>query len=300
MNKSLKDKIKKTIKGKVLFDEPMKLHTSFKIGGPAEAWVEPEDLDSLTRLIGIIDAEKISRLTIGAGSNILVRDEGFRGIVISLSSDYFKTVNTENCRIKASAGLKTAKFLKVMAERGLWGLEFMSAIPGTVGGAVMMNAGAKGKTIADLINRVEVMDETGRIFRLEKRKINFGYRFSGLDGYIILNAYFNLKKRPRDLINKDINRYARSKKDSQELDLPNAGSIFKNPSAISYTSAKLIELSGLKGKNMGDAQVSLKHANFIVNLNKARAKDVIGLIRLIRTRVKMDHGINLELEIKIV
>lgn len=300
MNKSLKDKIKKTIKGKVLFDEPMKLHTSFKIGGPAEAWVEPEDLDSLTRLIGIIDAEKISRLTIGAGSNILVRDEGFRGIVISLSSDYFKTVNTENCRIKASAGLKTAKFLKVMAERGLWGLEFMSAIPGTVGGAVMMNAGRKDRAIGDLISSVEVIDGKGEVFKIGKREIKFGYRFSGLDDYIILSADFNLNKRPSGLISRQINKYAFTKRNSQELKLPSAGSVFKNPTAVSSASARLIELSGLKGKRLGNARVSFKHANFIVNLDKARARDVIGLIELIKSAVKRDHGVNLELEIKII
>ena len=300
MDKILKNKIRKIIKGRVLFDEPMDLHTSFRIGGPAEAWAEPGDLKSLAGLIRLAGAEDIPLMIIGAGSNILVRDQGIKGIVVNLSSDYFKRIDADQRRAKAWSGVEVASLLRVMAEKGLAGLEFMADIPGTVGGAVMMNAGRRDRAIGDLISSVEVMDGKGETFKLEKRKIEFDYRFSGLDGYIILNADFNLDKKPSDLISREIGKYTFAKRNSQELELPSAGSIFKNPAAVSSTSARLIELSGLKGKRLGNAQVSLKHANFIVNLDRARARDVIGLIELIKSAVKKDHGVNLELEIKII
>ncbi|MEA3328996.1 MAG: UDP-N-acetylmuramate dehydrogenase [Candidatus Omnitrophota bacterium] len=300
MNKALKDKIKGIIKNKVLFDEAMDLHTSFRIGGPAEAWVEPGDLKSLVGLVKFARKEGIPLMIIGAGSNILVRDEGIKGIVVNLSSDYFKRIDVDQRRLRAWSGLEIVSLLRVMVDKELAGLEFMADIPGTVGGAVMMNAGRKDRAIGDLISSVEVIDGKGEVFKIGKREIKFGYRFSGLDDYIILSADFNLNKRPSGLISRQINKYAFTKRNSQELKLPSAGSVFKNPTAVSSASARLIELSGLKGKRLGNARVSFKHANFIVNLDKARARDVIGLIELIKSAVKRDHGVNLELEIKII
>jgi UDP-N-acetylmuramate dehydrogenase len=300
MNKIFKDKIRRIIKGKVLFDEPMRVHTSFRIGGPAEVWIEPEDLGSLIDLLRFTSAREIPLIIIGGGSNILVKDEGVKGVVINLSAGYFKKIDRDDCGIKVSAGLGLRELLEDMREKELGGLEFMAAIPGTVGGAVMMNAGGRHKTISDLIDKIDLIDKKGKTFRLNREEINFSYRFSGLDDYIILRIYFRLQRKPQDLIDNNINRYNYAKRTYQELGLPSAGSVFKNPQGTYFPSAKLIELSGLKGKTLGGAQVSTKHANFIVNLGGATAEDVLELIKLVKTRVKRDHGVDLELEIKVI
>jgi len=301
MKKQLKKHIRSAVKGRILFDEPMASRTSFSIGGPAEVWVEPENVSSLAETIRFSKKKGIPLTVIGAGSNVLVRDKGLRGIVVSLSSVHFKIIDrTGEQSFRVSSGVKLHKLLKITRNNGLGGLEFIVGIPGTLGGAIIMNAGGKDKNISDLVTKVDLMDRSGELVSLDRRDINFGYRFSGLDDYVILGAHLHLQKRPQDLIDRDISNYSRLKKSFQELKLPNAGSIFKNPGHLAFSAGRLIELSGLKGKTIGNIQVSTKHANFIVNRGGGRARDVMKLIELVRRKIKKDHNVDLELELKVI
>lgn len=298
---NLKKEVRRLLKGRVCFDEPLSEHTSFKIGGPAEVWAEPEDLEDLPNLLKYSAKKQIPIFTIGGGSNLLVGDEGTKGIALNLGSDYFTEVEAGGSALMARAGANIARLVEVAVANGLGGLEFMTGIPGTVGGAVMMNAGCKGKSLGALISKVRVIDaRSGRIYDLKREEIDFDYRRSGLEGYIILDIYLQLRKRPGLEIDKAMRRYLQMKRQSQELDLPSAGSVFKNPKGSLLSSGQLIELSGLKGRSVGAVQVSSKHCNFIVNRGRATAKDVMGLIEIIRRKVRSDHGIDLELEIKVI
>ena len=301
MKKQSKEYIRSAIKGRILFDEPMASRSSFRIGGPAEVWVEPKDVSSLAETIRFSRKKGIPLTVIGAGSNVLVRDKGLKGIVVSLSSVHFKIIDrTGEQSFRVSSGVKLHKLLNIVRSNGLGGLEFTVGIPGTLGGAIIMNAGGKDKSISDLVTKVDLMDRSGELVSLDRRDINFGYRFSGLDDYVVLGVHLHFQKRPQDLIERDISNYFRFKESFQELELPGAGSIFKNPGHFVFSAGRLIELSGLKGKTIGNVQVSTKHANFIVNRGGGRARDVIKLIELVRRKVKKDHNVDLELELKII
>ncbi len=301
MKKQSKEYIRSAIKGRILFDEPMASRSSFRIGGPAEVWIEPKDVSSLAETIRFSRKKGIPLTVIGAGSNVLVKDKGLKGIVVSLSSVHFKIIDrTGEQSFRVSSGVKLHKLLNIVRSNGLGGLEFTVGIPGTLGGAIIMNAGGKDKSISDLVTKVDLMDRSGELVSLDRRDINFGYRFSGLDDYVVLGVHLHFQKRPQDLIERDISNYFRFKKSFQELELPGAGSIFKNPGHFVFSAGRLIELSGLKGKTIGNVQVSTKHANFIVNRGGGRARDVIKLIELVRRKVKKDHNVDLELELKII
>ncbi len=301
MKKELKEYIRTAIKGKVLFEESMAPRTCFRIGGPAEVWVEPANVSSLAEIVRFSRKKEIPLMVIGAGGNILVKDKGIRGIVVSLSSVHFRTIDrTGEQRIRVSSGVRLQKLLRITRARGLGGLEFTVGIPGTLGGAIIMNVGGKDKNISDLVSKVDLMDKNGGLISLARKDINFDYRFSGLEDYVVLRVHLHLKNRPQDLIDRDISDYLRFKNTSQDLELPSAGCIFKNPEHSTFPAGRLMELSGLKGKRIGGAQVSTKHANFIVNRGKARAKDVMKLIELVRKKVRKDHSLDLELELKII
>lgn len=289
------------VRGKVFFDEPLSRHTSFRIGGPAEVWVEPEDLEDLIEVVKYSSTNGIPIFVIGGGNNLLVRDEGIRGIIINLSSNYFKRIDPDGDRgLRAFGGANLAELVEVAQKFGLGGLEFMVGIPGTVGGAVMMNAGCYDKSIGELVWEVRALDREGKVVSLSKEGLNFGYRSSSLGGYIVLEVYLRLEKKAGVEIDKEMGRFREMKAHLDGLDLPNAGSIFKNPDGVAPSSGRLIELSGLKGISFGGAQVWPRHCNFIVNRGDATAKDVLTLIAQIRDKVRSDHGLDLELEIKII
>lgn len=293
------------LKGRVLYNEPLCRHTTFKIGGPARIWAEPEGMDDLTALLEISKTESLPIFLVGEGSNILVSDEGLDVIAVSLKGS-FDLLKILGEKIICGAGYRLQKFILSTIGAGYSGLEFMAGIPGTVGGAVRMNAGgpSSGPWISNFLNRLEVLDSKGAVKYIEKKDFRFGYRESNLDGFIILQAEFNLRSSPdKDFLIKEYKRFLDEKKNKQDLSTPSAGCVFKNPkrpSAENLTAARLIEECGLKGKRIGDAMISAKHANFIVNLKRAAFNDVISLIDLVKEAVFKKYNINLETEIEIL
>jgi UDP-N-acetylmuramate dehydrogenase len=287
----------KNLKGNVRRKEPLSRHTSFKIGGPAEFFIEPRDIADLKLLLDLVKRYKISVSAIGSGSNILANDRGRKGVVFRLASPVFKTMSFKGGYCEAGAGVLLGQLLRGCQRRGLSGLEFLTGIPGTVAGAVAMNAGAQGKSISDVLIYVNVMDKNGTIKILSRKEVRFGYRTSGLTRYIIISALFELTRNQKENINKRIKQYSAYRKLTQDYTHPSAGCVFKNPQG--YSAGKLIDLCGLKGKRVGGASVSRKHANFILNTGGARAGDVLKLMACIRKKVKKTHQVNLVPEIKI-
>ncbi len=276
---------------------PLKNKTTFKIGGPTLFFSEPKDADELKLLIKAAGKNKLPVFILGAGSNLLIGDKGVRGLVIKLGSPYFKRISLEKGYIRVASGAALAQLIKFALDKSLQGAEFLTGIPGTVGGALAMNAGCWGFNIGDALKEIEVMDKNGRIKNLKKSQIKFAYRKSSLAKYIIVSSLLRLKKGNQPEIRKNIRKYLEKRSESQDLTWPNAGCIFKNPK--NNAAGRLIELCGLKGRHIGDAYISERHANFIINQGKATAKDVLQLMRLVRKQVKHKFKVTLQPEIKI-
>ena len=283
------------LKGSVKLRESLKRHTTFGIGGPARFFIEPKDVADLKLLINLRKRYKLPLLVIGAGSNILASDKGTGAAVLHLSSPYFKKLSFKKNILEASSGVSLNAAIRAATERGLGGLEFMAGIPATLGGALAMNAGIPAKSILDLVENVTVLDYNNRVKILSKNDLRFGYRSCNLGKFIILSARLKLKKGNKKKISRDTKQYLKRRWLTQDLSLPSAGCVFKNPKGDS--AGRLIDLCGLKGGSVGGAAISLKHANFIVNRRHARAKDVLRLIALAKKEVKKKFGIVLEPEI---
>jgi len=279
------------------FCEPMYKHTTFRIGGPCDIWAVPEDLESLSEILKLCIRDGIPVMAVGNGSNLLVKDQGLKVCLINLDAGSFKDIRIEGDAAEAGAGISLTRMLNILCDNGLGGLEFLSGIPATVGGALAMNAGG-GTSIGDSVEQVTVIDRKGQISDLKKNELVFRYRWSNLEKYIILKAKFKLKKSSHSDVRGKMNKYLAEKVQNQELDKPSAGCVFKNPENDS--AGRLIDASGLKGKNVGDAAISSKHANFIINTGNARCEDVLELINIVRDKVKKDYNIELEPEIKIL
>lgn len=290
------EKVREFFKGNISISEQLNRFTTFRIGGPADYYLEPKDREDLLKLIKYLKEIKYPYIIIGNGSNVLISDEGIRGAAINLEAGFTKIEVIKN-KVYAEAGIRLSKLVDVCIEHSLVGIENLAGIPGTLGGAILMNAGAYGGEISDFIKLVEVIDDVEIKF-LKKEECGFTYRKSNLENKIILSAEFELpfgdkvkaKERRKELLLK------RNK--AQPVELPNAGSIFKNPPG-DYA-ARLIEQAGLKGLTIGGAKVSEKHANFIVNFNNASANDVIELMKIIQEKVYEKFGIMLEPEIKMI
>lgn len=296
----------KDLKIKIGQRRPLKRHTSFRIGGPARFFCEPKDASELKLLINRAKRYNISVLVIGSGSNILAADAGVEALVIRLSAAFFRKISIRNGIIESGSGVTLGALLMRAARRGFSGAEFLAGIPGTVGGALAMNAGITAedrrqkteiRAIGDLAESVTVMDRNGRIKKLEKKDLRFSYRKSNLGKFIVLNARFKLKKQNKRLIRNRISGYLDLRKDKLDLSHPSAGCIWRNPPHDS--AGRLIDACGLKGKKIGGACVSRKHANFILNRNNAGSGDVLKLMALIRKKVKNKFNLILEPEIKI-
>jgi len=289
------------------YNEPLSLHTSFKIGGPAYCWAEPENPEGILEAISSAETKNKKIAVIGKGTNLLAKDEGFDGVIICLVKGFEKCVKETGGVINAGAGLSAAKLVKYAFDTGLGGCEFLTGIPGNVGGAIFMNAGVRSlkapagfNDIKDILLDAEVLDlKSGKIKVLSGKDIDFKYRYSGLDGKIILGARFKLKESKKEDIRARIEAFNKKREWFAKIGFPNAGSIFKNPEP-GKSAGMLIDACGLKGRRIGDAEISEVHANIIVNLGKAAAKDVLGLIDLARTCVKQKFGIDLEPELKIL
>jgi UDP-N-acetylmuramate dehydrogenase len=289
----------KIMPGRVRAGELMKKHTSWRIGGPADIYVEPASRGELQLAVSYAHELSIPLTVIGAGTNILVSDEGIRGIVIKIGSGLDWISVNENI-IFAEAGAKLSRVASVARDAGLGGFEFSAGIPGDVGGAVVMNAGANGASVGAQVKEILLLNPEGVYFKKTKDEMNFGYRSSALQSElaVVVEAVFSCCRRDKNAINEDMDTYIKKRKDTQPLHYPNAGSVFKNPPGES--AGRLIEAAGLKGERVGDAQISLMHANFIINLGAATARDVQMLINKARASVLDRFGIDLKPEVKVL
>ena len=283
----------------VKVEEAMSRHTSFKVGGNAQIFVEPGDEEALQRLLKFINAEKIDHYIIGNGSNMLVSDKGYKGIIISMLK-FTSPSLIENESITISAGKTLKELTEFARDNSLSGLEFAYGIPGSVGGAVFMNAGAYDGEIKEVLDKVKVMDKEGNVLSLNTGELDLSYRHSNIEekGYIVLEAKFNLKKADKSAIWKKMQELMARRIDKQPLNFPSAGSTFKRPEG--YFAGKLIDDAGLRGYSIGGAKVSDKHCGFIVNADKASAKDVYTLITYVRLKVKDRFGVELEPELRVL
>lgn len=277
--------------------EPMSKHTTFRIGGPADYYLCPHSTRELRQAIAICKEENLPYFILGNGSNLLVSDRGYRGVVIRLLKNYSE-IQTEGTLITARSGALLSKIAAEALEEGLQGMEFASGIPGTLGGAVVMNAGAYGGEMKDIIREVKVLDEQGDVKVLTKEELKMGYRTSIIKekGYIVLSAVLELTKGDRKEIREKMEDLKERRVSRQPLDLPSAGSTFKRPEG--YFAGKLIMDAGLRGFCVGGAQVSEKHCGFVVNKGNATAQDVRTLIQEVQKRVKEQFGVELETEVK--
>jgi UDP-N-acetylmuramate dehydrogenase len=295
--KDLAEELRATLRGKVLSHEPMVRHTSFKIGGPADLLVIPEDVKDLKAALAFARSKGLPSWVMGSGSNTLVRDGGIRGIVILPNA--FQELTRVGNEVTAGAGARVSRLLAFCSKQGLTGLEILSGVPGTVGGAVWGNAGAWGGSTSDHLARVQVVTDEGEELTLEREAIPFRYRFSGLPkGSVIVQATFALAPGDPTAIRQQISRWLVQRNTTQPVEFRSAGSIFKNPPR-DYA-GRLVEAAGVKGTRIGGAKISEKHGNFFVNLGDARAADVLALVALARERVRATTGVDLELEIRVV
>ncbi len=284
-------------------EEPMQKHTTFRVGGPAEWFVQVGNLEQLKQVLALCKEQGEAYYVIGNGSDLLVSDTGVRGVIIRLTGEFEEitpkeTVNEGVCNVCAGAGAMLATLSMRAGRKGFTGLEFANGIPGTVGGAVLMNAGAYGGEIKDTIVAVDVMTKEGEIRRLNKEELQLSYRHSVMmeSGDIVLKAYFKLTVRPKLQIFAVMESYRKARQEKQPLEYPSAGSTFKRPEG--YFAGKLIQDAGLSGYSIGGAMVSKKHAGFVINAGGATAADIYQLIQYIKKTVKDKFQVELEPEVR--
>ena len=286
--------------GRALADEPLAGHTSYRIGGPGDLYVVVRREEDLLGWVTLARKEGVSHFVMGRGTNLLVADEGIRGIVIENRCRGVRSLTRgAGTLLRVQAGGSLSSLARRTAKEGLGGVEWAVGIPGTVGGAIVNNAGAYGGSISQRLQGVTLLDSQGFLRRMAVSELELGYRTSRFKGEssVILSADFALQAESRDLLSERVASYERERRESQPKE-PSAGSVFKNPEG--EYAGRLIEEARLKGHRIGDAQISPLHANYIVNLGQARACDVAALIRLVRERVWQKHGTLLELEIELV
>ena len=289
--------LNKQVKGTFLKNEPMAKHTSYGIGGPVRAYITPSDKNDLKQILIFAKDEGIDTFFAGSGSNLLVSDKGFEGIVITLGKS-LTNLKIHGNKVEAEVGVMLGKIVKETIKRNLTGMESMIGVPGTLGGALIMNAGAFGGEISNCLNIIKAMSMDGKTRIYQKDDIVFSYRNSTFpEDEILLSASFILNKKPADEIQHDRAKASKGRKESQPLRFRSAGSVFKNPKK-DLAAGYLIDQAGLKGSRIGDAEISTKHANFFINHGKAKAKDIVDLIKLAKKTVFEKFDINLELEIK--
>ncbi len=285
-------------KDKIFTNEPMSKHTSFKIGGPAEIFVKINNVEELKLIIKISKQAEVPITVVGNGSNLLVSDDGIRGIVLKIEFD--KIEIEESGKLKIGSGVKLAFLAQKCLKEKLEGFEFASGIPGTIGGAIRMNAGAHGSEMKDIVKKITCMTRDGKIQVISNEEAKFEYRNSifSQNDYIILEAEIQLRKGNPEEIRSKMDEYATYRKEKQPIEYPSAGSTFKRGN--DFITAKLIDECGLKGYQIGGAQVSEKHAGFIINKGNATAEDVKQLMKYVEEQVYNKFGKKIEAEIEII
>ncbi len=282
--------------------EPMKKHTSFKIGGPAEIFINIKTIEQLKKLLQYCKENSEKLTIIGNGSNLLVSDEGIKGIVakIEMKEIQINEKGNNKYEIIVDSGVLLGFLAQKLLKQEITGFEELSGIPGTIGGATVMNAGAYGKEIKDIISEVTAIDYEGNIHTFTKEQSEFSYRHSKFSSgeYIILQTKLLMQKGKQEEIKEKMNEYAKSRKEKQPIEYPSAGSTFKR--GEDFITAKLIDEAGLKGYSIGDAKISEKHAGFIINKGNATAEDVLKLVKYVQEKVYEQFKKNIELEIKVI
>ena len=288
-------------KENIKYDEPMSKHTSFKVGGLAECYVKIDDVNQLKQLLDLAQKNKIPYFILGNGSNILVTDNGIKGIVIQINIKKYEILQKENC-IEATigAGNKLSEVAQKFLKEEITGFEELSGIPGTFGGAIKMNAGAHKKEMKDIVDSVTVLDENNNLLVLKNEDLQFEYRHSILfdKKYIVIEIKLVLHRGNYDQIKEKMDEYKKYRKEKQPIEYPSAGSTFKR--GTNYITAKLIDEANLKGYTIGGAQVSEKHAGFIINKGNATAKDILELIEYVKEKVYETSKEKIDLEVEIV
>lgn len=281
------------------FEEKMKLHTTFKIGGPVSCMIFPKRKEDIIKIIKYLVQHNIRYLTIGNGSNLLVDDEGFNGVVVKLSNN-FSHCKIEDNRVYVESGISMHDLAYILASHQLKGFEPLSGIPGTIGGALSMNAGAYEEEIKSFVESVEAIDQYGNVYHFSNEEMNFGYRKSVVieKKLVILSAILKFEFGNEKEILSNIEDYTLRRKSRQPLEYGSAGSMFKRP--IGHFAGKLIDDCGLRGYRVNDAQVSSKHAGFVINIKDATFKDVMQLVEDVKLKVKDTFGIELEQEVKVI
>lgn len=298
MNQNFYDKLNNVIaKDSILLDEPMSRHTTFRVGGPADFFVTPKAKEEVRDVIRICKEAGMPYYIIGNGSNLLVSDAGYRGVIVQIYKE-MNEVKVEGDLVKAQAGALLSGIAAKALGAELSGFEFASGIPGTIGGACVMNAGAYGGEMKDVLESVTVLTGEGKIIELGRNELELGYRTSVIakKGYIVLGAVLKLERGDGEKIKTYMDELKEKRVTKQPLEYPSAGSTFKRPEG--YFAGKLIQDSGLKGFTVGGAQVSEKHSGFVINKGNATAADVMELIRQVTAKVKEDTGVTMEPEVK--
>ena len=284
---------------RVKADEPMSRHTTFRTGGPADFFVEPETVEELKGVLDLCRRKDVPFCILGNGSNLLVGDKGYRGVMVFLGRSW-DTVSVEGKILRAGAGALLAAAARQALTHSLTGFEFAAGIPGTVGGAVVMNAGAYGSEMCSVLTSATVLTQEGQIKRLTVRELELGYRASCIQrkNYVVLEAELELQPGEETAIRERMEELTLQRRSKQPLEFPSAGSTFKRPEG--YFAGKLIQDAGLRGFSVGGAQVSEKHCGFVINRGNASSADILGLCREVQARVKAQSGVTLEMEVKLL
>lgn len=311
MNKSIVNEdcikqIEKIIdKNFIKLDEPMSKHTSFRVGGNADAYIIVQNKENLIEVLKIAKEYNLPITIVGNGTNLLVKDNGIRGLVINYASSNFEIIDAnkvDECKIMVDSGVKNGVLAQFLLKNELTGFEFAAGIPGTIGGAIYMNAGAFGGEIANIVESVTYISlKDLKIYTLKNEQCEFAYRtsiFEQDEDKIILEAIFNFKKGKKEEIAQKMDEFRNKRLSSQPLDKPSAGSTFKR--GENFITAKLIDECNLKGYKIGGAQVSEKHAGFIINTGNASAKDIIDLIKYVKTKVYEKFGVEIKPEVRVI
>lgn len=296
---SLAGELQSLVRGSIRINEAMRNHTTWKIGGKADLFLDPSDKEDIRQAVEFARERSIPFTVIGNGSNLLIKDGGIRGLVIKIGRGMAKLAVNGN-RIKAGAGVMLPELAAVARKNSLGGFEFAAGIPGSLGGAVVMNAGALNGCVADVLVEVEVVNQDNKLVVLKKEELGFAYRTSSLQNQelICVETLWQGYVKDQRQIEQEIKEYLTKRKTAQPQGYPNAGSVFKNPQGDH--AGRLIEACGCKGLRIGDAEISTKHANWILNLGNATAKDVLNLIDKIKMLVQERFGVLLHLEVRVL